>query len=390
MALQFITEINIGHKERRLIRSHVMKGRNKGRSRPKRKTLINTYETKECFQADERYGRSWVATKEVQALDCKHVLSQKRLLWNELSLTSFPACLSQDLRGLLYQWFWTVSKIIYPPELCSDLNLSQYAWFQYVVEDKTYFHCTMAISASFADRFGGKIKVFPEALQHMSLVHNSLNERLSGPEAIRDTTMAVVTMLTIYHMMHHQRPNGRVHFKGLCRMIQLRGGLAKLARENVVLAQKPWRLDIEFALQDGTLMHFPPHELPLSESNRSQALISSALVVNRNDLYRGLDRQILIFLLDTTQLTKRLDVIKESNRISPTEYAEIVYGRLHHLLRFSPLGRARTMDPLNNSPKSSCCHDNTYARVRIQPSSIRSFGQPSSKRIANLRFCDRP
>jgi len=48
-------------------------------------------------------------------------------------------------------------------------------------------------------------------------------------------------VLAIYQRLHGQQSLGLVHFKGLHRMIQLRGGLAKLAKENRTLAQKPWR-----------------------------------------------------------------------------------------------------------------------------------------------------
>jgi hypothetical protein len=87
------------------------------------------------------------------------------------------------------------------------------------------------------------------------------NARLSGPDACSDKAIAVVTMLAIYQRMHHQQAVGLVHFKGLRRMIALRGGLAQLSRNNRAVAQKPWRLGIEFALQDGGDVGFEVDEL---------------------------------------------------------------------------------------------------------------------------------
>ena len=80
-----------------------------------------------------------------------------------------------------------------------------------------------------------------EGLRHMSQAYKLINERLSSNKACSDQAIAVVTVLAIYQRMHDHNPNGLVHFNGLCRMIQLRGGLAKLAKENRTLAQKPWR-----------------------------------------------------------------------------------------------------------------------------------------------------
>ena len=68
-----------------------------------------------------------------------------------------------------------------------------------------------------------------------------MNERLSSRDACSDKAIAVVTILAIYQRMHHNQSLGLIHFAGLCRMIQLRGGLAKFARENRIVAQKPWR-----------------------------------------------------------------------------------------------------------------------------------------------------
>jgi hypothetical protein len=53
--------------------------------------------------------------------------------------------------------------------------------------------------------------------------------------------MAAVVSLAIYQQLHHQPAIGLVHLKGLHRMIQLRGGIDRLMRENRALAMKPLR-----------------------------------------------------------------------------------------------------------------------------------------------------
>lgn len=96
----------------------------------------------------------------------------------------------------------------------------------------------MAVSASFANCFGG---AYPKSLKHISQAYKLTNERLSGPEALSDQTIAVVTMFAVYQRIHHLQAHGLIHFEGLRRMIRLRGGLVELAKENRGLAQKPWR-----------------------------------------------------------------------------------------------------------------------------------------------------
>jgi hypothetical protein len=102
-------------------------------------------------------------------------------------------------------------------------------------------HCVLAISTSFSDHFGGTIETCSAALSHISEAYRLINERLSSDEQVSDISIAVVTVLAIYQRMHHQQYTGLVHFQGLRQMIQLRGGLARLAKEHPTLAQKPWR-----------------------------------------------------------------------------------------------------------------------------------------------------
>lgn len=106
---------------------------------------------------------------------------------------------------------------------------------------KLDFHCILAIAASFQDVFLGKAKTTPEALKHLSRAYYLINKRLSGPEAISDGTIAVVTTLAVFQRIHQQNSTGMIHLDGLYRMIQLRGGMESISRGNRTLALKPWR-----------------------------------------------------------------------------------------------------------------------------------------------------
>lgn len=109
--------------------------------------------------------------------------------------------------------------------------------------DRSYidFHSILALSASFVDVFLGEVKISPMALNHLTKAYDLLNKRLSGPEALSDETIAVVTMLALFQRMHQQHSAGLVHFDGLCRMARARGGIARLSAENRALASKSVR-----------------------------------------------------------------------------------------------------------------------------------------------------
>jgi hypothetical protein len=152
--IQFITETTIGPKERRLIRSHVMKGKNAGRPRPSRKSLRHVCTKHQYIRHPTLLTQDQFEANALEVFYNERYLGMKQLMWNDLTLTSFPHQLSPESRHLVYQCkqaiyplsvglsadyyasSWTVAKLLYPPEFCLELDLSQYAWFQYVLQDK--------------------------------------------------------------------------------------------------------------------------------------------------------------------------------------------------------------------------------------------------------------
>jgi hypothetical protein len=93
MLLQFITERSIGPEERHIIRSHVMKGKNAGKSRSARRTLIHRSVRDHAAATD-----SCPETSELM----KHTLAWNRMLWNELTLASFPEHVGPETTKLVY------------------------------------------------------------------------------------------------------------------------------------------------------------------------------------------------------------------------------------------------------------------------------------------------
>ena len=80
-----------------------------------------------------------------------------------------------------------------------------------------------------------------EASRHLSHTFRLVNEKLSGHEALSDTTMAAVIALTQHERMRNQYQQGMVHFKGLLRIVELLGGISGLARSKPRIAQKVFR-----------------------------------------------------------------------------------------------------------------------------------------------------
>lgn len=94
MLLQFVNDTAIGPEERRLIRSHVMRGKNAGRPRPPRKPLVHRKEELSISRSDD---------KRQEVGEIKHILYPHQPLWNELSLTSYPYYIGPEKERFVYQ-----------------------------------------------------------------------------------------------------------------------------------------------------------------------------------------------------------------------------------------------------------------------------------------------
>jgi hypothetical protein len=168
------------------------------------------------------------------------------------------------------------------------------------------------------------------------------NQRLSGAEACSDKAIAVVTMLAIFQRMHHQQSIGLLHFEGLRRMIELRGGLAQLALENRAVAQKPWRLALEFALQDGSLVAFNVLDVPMPSQLPDARFISI--------FPSTLDPVLQKHFSSITHFAHLLNTAADHVKLSPLDYSDAICLRLHHLLDYAPLATQHRprMGPLDD------------------------------------------
>jgi hypothetical protein len=164
------------------------------------------------------------------------------------------------------------------------------------------------------------------------------NTRLSGPEACSDKAIAVVTMLAIYQRMHHQQAVGLVHFEGLRRMINLRGGLKRFSRENRTVAQKPWRLALEFALQDGGAVGFGVDEVEGLGWGYEGLEVTGGNECNdlcRLDSTKGLDPVLLAHFASISCFTNYLNT--NTVKVDALDYSDAICIRLHHLLAYTSL-----------------------------------------------------
>lgn len=75
-------------------------------------------------------------------------------------------------------------------------------------------------------------------MRHLSDTFRLVNEKIAGDEALSDATIAVIVGMTQYERLRGQYRMGLVHFTGLERIIELRGGITQLVVDRPEIAQK--------------------------------------------------------------------------------------------------------------------------------------------------------
>ncbi|KAK2591971.1 hypothetical protein QQS21_010343 [Conoideocrella luteorostrata] len=340
MVLQFInqTATEIGKSERRIIRSHVMMGKNAGRPRRSTKKQFHT--------------KSHLKPSLVPASGC---LMPSKLLWNDLCLTSFPQKLDSESTKLMHRCtiqssrsamrfillnlsellgFFDISDVLFPPQFCSKFDIVKSIWVNCVLADEAYFHSTLAISASYVNFFERKPGISCKTLHHISKAYELVNLKLSGPDSVSHSAIAAVASLAIYQQIHHQHSTGLVHLNGLYRMIQLQGGISSLMKNNRALALKPLRLDVEFAMRSGSPTLFHSHialTSPVLRNFRAGKARSNGIP------FKNLP-PIMLDVIDFSSLLN--DKGREGQvKLSPLDYLESLLSLQYRLLAEAPLSQ---------------------------------------------------
>ncbi|KAI1424177.1 hypothetical protein F5Y12DRAFT_715530 [Xylaria sp. FL1777] len=303
MPIQFIDNASIDKKTRKLIRSHVAKGKNLGRTihRPSRHPRKRTVETSAKDTPSEE------GPEICDSGNPEGPLSVQRQFQEDLS-TSLPFDASRTCRRLFCQFVACMNLAAYPPGLQNTVvHINKPRLFlQYAFVDEAFFHCIVAMSVAVSMSLSVTRQESTEALFHLSRSLRLVNQRLAGGGglALSDTTLAVVLAMTQHERLLGYHSHALVHFEGLQRIIELRGGISKLVSECPGVAQKAFRADFDFALQLGSPTKFSAKCLPgnvtldwLREKYRESRAASppvSTLAICTDEKFRGVFEDICV------------------------------------------------------------------------------------------------
>ena len=82
--------------------------------------------------------------------------------------------------------------------------------------------------------FSGSKDLPPKAVHHLSRAVNLVNTKLGTVEALSDSNLAAVNFLVVHHLIREEYEQAQVHYNGLQKMVELRGGMAQLAHNDML------------------------------------------------------------------------------------------------------------------------------------------------------------
>ncbi|KAI0475085.1 hypothetical protein GGR56DRAFT_496566 [Xylariaceae sp. FL0804] len=257
MPIEFINHTTINQRHtRKLIRSQAAKGKNVGKTLNRR--------SRRPPPRPVAGGQPKPPTAELEDAE-EPKTTIMRPICHGFSVYGLLAECSYTSLGLFHKVFTFVTGPLFPPELHRSINFKDTAkpFIGYAFRDEAFFHCMASIAVQAFAPHSATREMSAEALRHASRCMQLVNARLSDSrEALSDPTLAVVVALTLNERAQGAHRSAAVHFRGVQRIIELRGGVAQLVRQAPALAQKVFRSDLEIALQRGAPTEYAVDVLP--------------------------------------------------------------------------------------------------------------------------------
>ncbi|KAH8205487.1 hypothetical protein TruAng_000393 [Truncatella angustata] len=182
----------------------------------------------------------------------------------------------------------------------------------------------------------------PRGLYFLSEVLCLVNERLRGKEALSDSTLSLVISLILQEEMRHDQAGAEIHYAGLTKMVQLRGGLNEF-NSNLPLLLKICKMDICHALQNGGPVLFFWDCLPSSQTDVHHVLSSSSYL--DGDMAPDLRR----ILVDALNFSAQVNQCLNFPAYDVITFQETLVSICCRLNQFQPLKALRCGTPMESA-----------------------------------------
>ncbi|KAE8379169.1 hypothetical protein BDV26DRAFT_172582 [Aspergillus bertholletiae] len=244
---------------RKLIRSHVMLGKNRGKARRSKSDDRADVEHDETCS-----GKTRTLRKQSDPLIWTPPCIVPQRVGSEASLIQFADTVEPALATNIIRFSYMSKRTLFTLERCLFIQEKKELWHNLLVVDPIYLHAMAFIAQDFFDGLPGWQS--KKASLHFLKTLQLLRERLSLPDEQAkpsDATIMVVLFLTTHAYAMKDFDSANHHLKGLHRIVDLRGGVAHFT-DDLKLKHEIYRCDLSIALQNCTRPLFFDDQFGLS------------------------------------------------------------------------------------------------------------------------------
>ncbi|KAI1771129.1 hypothetical protein F4818DRAFT_213531 [Hypoxylon cercidicola] len=254
-------------KLRKLIRSHVMIGKNRGKTRSagkKRQEAIEgvpssdphtlAVDASDTLDTDEALAPSTVAA--TAASQPVLTLTIPRKFGSDMASMRFPDAVEPGTVEVVLKFSSIAKQILFPLEPCVLFERKAETWIEPLKFDPVFLHTMIFTSQSYFDVIvaGRTSAITKVALHHFLKALQLLRERIARDDdhvTLSDTTLAAVMAFTGHALLTGDYRLAMNHVQGLHKIVGLRGGVVTF-QSNPKLLIEILRCDIGIVLHRGS------------------------------------------------------------------------------------------------------------------------------------------
>ncbi|KAH8888079.1 hypothetical protein GQ53DRAFT_872304 [Thozetella sp. PMI_491] len=372
---QFVNGPRADKTARRLIRSHVMRGKNTGKTIHRQSRLELAGQLPGWSNSQKR--ASELANLDEAGADWRYFCPATiaRNIGDLFLTLAFPLEPTPYSLRVINQFFEYVAEKVYPVKLGFPACDAKSMWLQVFLSDEAACHCAIASMEACNNFFlhGGDAST--EALYHLSQTLALLNERLQSNEALSDSTLAIIVMLLIQEQIRKGRMEAEIHYTGLQKLVELRGGLCTL-EENPTLLLKICKMGVAYSLEYGRPLLFFRDRM----AEVRNVLVSRGFNFHRTPGYHPtqlneLDPRLRGVLTDVMSFSNLINSISLDKPLDIISYHEMIVSICCRLVEFHPL---QSLERLSNT-------DSAY-HIGMTVFMMTIYLQFDNRRIANYEL----
>ncbi|KAH7161949.1 hypothetical protein B0J13DRAFT_591364 [Dactylonectria estremocensis] len=310
--------------DRKLIRSHVMRGKNtRTRAHPNRLTGHVPVTTVEGQQPQPAVGLSNSSEEshgvrtlrelnsDVDALvRVRHQATVPRAA-NVFTFIKFAEDIDSSSRNLLCTYFSYLKDAMYPIGRYSRFDATNAYWFHWAQLDLAYLHSILYTTSFFYDSLAGQKSRRTEFYLYRTI--HELNKQLANPTtALTDSTTTVVMGMALIAECFGDVESAHMHVVGLKRIVSLRGGIESFANRPQLQA-KLYRTGLVYSICTGAKPAFHQDAASFESAFESspelaRLKLSDASCFSRSrSVVRALERRLYGVFKDVQDLSQLIN-----------------------------------------------------------------------------------